>query len=67
MNFFKTKPRTPPDIVRGLRDAIPKLESGPPGSETRRKVSLMSELMISQLNGIVATRRVRKYLEISRQ
>ncbi|THU93326.1 Mo25-like protein [Dendrothele bispora CBS 962.96] len=37
MNFFKTKPRTPPDLVRGLRDAIPRLESSPPGSETRRK------------------------------
>jgi calcium binding protein 39 len=47
MNFFKTKPRTPPDIVRGLRDAIPKLESGPPGGETRKKVSLTDELMIS--------------------
>ncbi|EGN94446.1 hypothetical protein SERLA73DRAFT_62391 [Serpula lacrymans var. lacrymans S7.3] len=37
MNFFKTKQRTPPDLVRGLRDTIPKLESGPPGTETRRK------------------------------
>lgn len=37
MNFFKTKPRTPPDLVRGLRDAIPKLESSAPGGETRRK------------------------------
>ena len=39
MNFFKTKPRTPPDLIRGLRDAIPKLESAPPGSEARRKAS----------------------------
>src|SRR6202000_94448 len=39
MNFFKTKPRTPPDLVRGLRDAVPKLESAPPGSEARRKAS----------------------------
>lgn len=38
MNFFKTKPRTPPDLVRGLRDAINRLESGAPGGETRRKV-----------------------------
>ncbi|KAF9465940.1 Mo25-like protein [Collybia nuda] len=37
MNFFKTKPRTPPDLVRGLRDAIPRLESSAPGGETRRK------------------------------
>jgi calcium binding protein 39 len=39
MNFFKTKPRTPPDLVRGLRDAIPKLDAGPPGNEARRKAS----------------------------
>ncbi|KAG9311419.1 mo25 protein [Chiua virens] len=39
MNFFKTKPRTPPDLVRGLRDAIPKLDVGPPNSESRRKAS----------------------------
>ncbi|KAH8823117.1 Mo25-like protein [Flagelloscypha sp. PMI_526] len=37
MNFFKTKPRTPPDLVRGLRDAVPKLENSAPGGETRRK------------------------------
>ncbi|KAG6879802.1 hypothetical protein C0992_011353 [Termitomyces sp. T32_za158] len=39
MNFFKTKPRTPPDLVRGLRDAISKLETSPQGGETRRKVN----------------------------
>lgn len=39
MNFFKTKTRTPPDIVRSLRDAIPKLENGAPGGETRRKAA----------------------------
>lgn len=38
MNFFKTKQRTPTDIVRALRDAIPRLESSAPGSEARRKV-----------------------------
>lgn len=40
MNFFKTKPRTPPDLVRGLRDSITRLESSAPGGETRRKVRL---------------------------
>jgi len=39
MNFFKTKPRQPPDLVRGLRDAIPRLEQGAPGGETRRKAT----------------------------
>ena len=37
MNFFKTRQRTPTDLVRGLRDNILKLESAPPG-EPRRKV-----------------------------
>jgi calcium binding protein 39 len=37
MNFFKTKTRTPTDLVRGLRDNILKLESAPPG-EPRKKV-----------------------------
>ncbi|KAG8958866.1 hypothetical protein FRC03_008737, partial [Tulasnella sp. 419] len=39
MNFFKTKQRTPPDVVRSLRDAISKLEVGPPGGDIRRKAS----------------------------
>ncbi|PSR71484.1 hypothetical protein PHLCEN_2v12649 [Hermanssonia centrifuga] len=36
MNFFKTKPRTPPDIVRSVRDTLPKLESAPPGDMRKR-------------------------------
>ncbi|KAF9240066.1 mo25 protein [Melanogaster broomeanus] len=52
MNFFKTKPRTPPDLVRGLRDAIPKLESGPPGSETRRKASEEVSRNLQAIKGI---------------
>jgi len=38
MNFFKTKPRTPPDIVRGLRDAVNRLDTSAHGVEARRKV-----------------------------
>lgn len=41
MNFFKTKQRTPTDLVRGLRDNILKLESAPPG-EPRKKVCCRS-------------------------
>ncbi|KAG1772228.1 armadillo-type protein [Suillus placidus] len=52
-NFFKTKPRTPPDIVRGLRDAIPKLESGPPGSETRRKAREEVSRNLQAIKGIL--------------
>ena len=41
MNFFKTKQRTPTDLVRGLRDNIlklePKAESASSG-EPRKKV-----------------------------
>jgi len=37
MNFFKTRPRTPSELVRGLRDSILKLDGGQPGGETRRK------------------------------
>lgn len=40
MNFFKTKQRTPTDIVRALRDTIPRLEASAPGSESRRKVCI---------------------------
>ncbi|KAF8841501.1 mo25 protein [Paxillus ammoniavirescens] len=53
MNFFKTKPRTPPDLVRGLRDAIPKLESGAPGSETRRKASEEVSRNIQAIKGVL--------------
>ncbi len=38
MNFFKTKPRTPPDLVRSLRENLPKLDSAAPGGDVRRKV-----------------------------
>ncbi|EKM53238.1 uncharacterized protein PHACADRAFT_99790 [Phanerochaete carnosa HHB-10118-sp] len=55
MNFFKTKPRTPPDLVRGLRDTLPRLESTVPGSEQRRKanddVAKSLQQMKSMLNG----------------
>ncbi|KAG0692964.1 armadillo-type protein [Suillus ampliporus] len=53
MNFFKTKPRTPPDLVRGLRDAIPKLESGPPGGETRRKAGEEVSRNLQAIKGIL--------------
>jgi len=53
MNFFKTKPRTPPDLVRGLRDAIPRLEMGAPGGETRRKASEEISKNLQQIKGIL--------------
>ncbi|KAI9566082.1 mo25 protein [Boletus coccyginus] len=53
MNFFKTKPRTPPDLVRGLRDAIPKLDAGPPGNESRRKASEEVARNLQAVKGIL--------------
>ncbi|TDL20323.1 Mo25-like protein [Rickenella mellea] len=53
MNFFKTKQRTPPDLVRGLRDAIPRLESGVPGSETRRKANEDVSKYLQQIKGVL--------------
>ncbi|KAG2336737.1 ARM repeat-containing protein [Suillus weaverae] len=43
MNFFKTKPQTPPDYVRSL----------PPGSETRRKVGEEVSRNLQAIKGIL--------------
>lgn len=51
MNFFKSKQRTPPELVRSLKEAIPRLESGPPGTESRRKAA---EEVMKNLNGMKA-------------
>ncbi|GAB1522771.1 Hym1p [Rhizoctonia solani] len=53
MNFFKAKQRTPSEIVRGLRDAINKLDAGPPGSETRRKASEDVTKGLQQVKGFL--------------
>ncbi|KDN40050.1 hypothetical protein RSAG8_08371, partial [Rhizoctonia solani AG-8 WAC10335] len=53
MNFFKAKQRTPSEIVRGLRDAINKLDVGPPGSETRRKASEDVTKGLQQVKGLL--------------
>ncbi|KAF9451430.1 mo25 protein [Macrolepiota fuliginosa MF-IS2] len=53
MNFFKTKPRTPPDLVRGLRDSITRLESSAPGGETRRKASEDISKNLQQIKAIL--------------
>lgn len=39
MNFFRTKQRTPTELVRALRDAVLKLDATTPGGDTRRKVA----------------------------
>lgn len=38
MAFWRSKTRSPPELVRALRESIGKLDAGYPGSETRRKV-----------------------------
>jgi len=53
MNFFKTKPRTPTDLVKGLRDALPRLEAGPPGAETRRKANEEVSKNLQQIKSIL--------------
>jgi calcium binding protein 39 len=40
MNFFRTKQRTPSELVRALKDAIVKLDATTPGGDTRRKVGV---------------------------
>ncbi|KAI5994850.1 mo25 protein [Pisolithus albus] len=53
MNFFKTKPRTPPDLIRGLRDVIPKLDAGASGAESRRKASEEVSRNLQGIKGIL--------------
>jgi len=53
MNFFKSKQRTPPELVRSLKEAIPKLDSGPPGTEARRKASEEVSKTLSAMKGIL--------------
>ncbi|KZS90199.1 Mo25-like protein [Sistotremastrum niveocremeum HHB9708] len=53
MNFFKAKQRTPAELVRGLRDAIPRLEAGQPGSETRRKANEEVTRNLGQIKAIL--------------
>ncbi|CAE6461874.1 unnamed protein product [Rhizoctonia solani] len=53
MNFFKAKQRTPSEIVRGLRDAINKLDVGPPGSEPRRKAGEDVTKGLQQIKGLL--------------
>ncbi|KAI5122846.1 hypothetical protein M0805_003141 [Coniferiporia weirii] len=53
MNFFKTKQRTPTDIVRALRDAIPRLEASAPGSEARRKANEDVSKNLQQMKAVL--------------
>ncbi|KAJ3554003.1 hypothetical protein NM688_g3326 [Phlebia brevispora] len=52
MNFFKTKPRTPPDLVRGLRDSLQKLDSAPPG-DSRKRASEEASKHLQQVKGLL--------------
>ncbi|KAH7096256.1 mo25 protein [Auriculariales sp. MPI-PUGE-AT-0066] len=53
MNFFKTKPRSPHDLVRGTKDAVAKLDVGPPGSDTRRKATEDVSKNLQQMKAIL--------------
>lgn len=39
MAFWRSKTKSPPELVKALRDSIGKLDGGYAGSETRRRVS----------------------------
>ncbi|VDB91696.1 unnamed protein product [Peniophora sp. CBMAI 1063] len=52
MNFFKSKQRTPPELVRGLRDNVQRLDSAPPG-EARRKASEEISKSLQQIKGLL--------------
>jgi len=52
MNFFKSRPRTPPDLVRGLGDALHRLETVPPG-EMRRKANEDVSKNLGQIKAIL--------------
>jgi calcium binding protein 39 len=41
MNFFKTRQRTPAELVRALLSAITRLDTSSPGSESRKKVCVL--------------------------
>jgi calcium binding protein 39 len=51
MNFFKSKQRTPPDLVRSLRENIAKLDVGPP--ESRRKANEEVSKNLQQIKSIL--------------
>jgi len=53
MNFFKTRQRTPTDLVKSLKDAIPRLEAGAPGSESRRKASEDVSKYLQQVKAVL--------------
>lgn len=38
MNFFKSKAKTPPELIRSIKEAIVRLDSSNSGAEGRRKV-----------------------------
>ncbi|KAF8586773.1 mo25 protein [Ramaria rubella] len=53
MNFFKTKPRSPAELVRGLKDALGRIDAGPPGGEMRRRAHEDVSKNLAQLKGML--------------
>lgn len=41
MNFFKTKAKTPPELIKSIRDLISRLDSSNSSPEIRRKVNFV--------------------------
>lgn len=53
MAFWRSKTRSPPELVRALRDSIGKLDAGYPGSETRRKATEDISKTLTQVKAIL--------------
>jgi len=53
MNFFKPKPRSPAELVRGLKEALGRLDVGPPGGEVRRRAHEDVSKYLAQLKGML--------------
>ena len=66
MNFFKTKQRTPTDLVRGLRDNILKLESAPPGEPRKKVRSCMLYTEVAFIYGMPPSPRPQASEEVSK-
>ena len=49
MNFFKSKTKTPPEIIRAIREAIARLDASTTGAEGRRKVRTLFSLRIGRI------------------
>jgi calcium binding protein 39 len=53
MAFWRSKTRTPPELVKALRDNIGKLDAGYAGSESRRKAAEEISKTLTQIKAVL--------------